>query len=107
VLAAQAFVTAFILLIAHIYIVYTSVSGCTVVGGKIWANGRGTRLDLDDCHISGSYLGTACIYLSAGGSGTLRCCTVQVGEYHRVSYKDVQDMLSVMYKICCCTSLRQ
>jgi hypothetical protein len=34
---------------------------------------------MDDCHISGSFLGCACIQLQGGGSVILRRSTVQVG----------------------------
>jgi hypothetical protein len=49
------------------------------VNGHLGTMGSGGHLSLDDCHISGSFLGSPCIKLMGDGSTLLRRCTVQVG----------------------------
>jgi hypothetical protein len=57
-------------------VTHISCSGCTIVGGRMSVYGKGAFLDLDNCHVSGSFLGGACVQLP-GGSGSLRHCTLQ------------------------------
>jgi hypothetical protein len=78
-------------------------TGCTFVDAGLAADGPGTCLDFDNCHISGSYLGGACIRFPEGGSGTLRRCTVQVGYNHLVPHTDVQHDHSCLCDALCRT----
>jgi hypothetical protein len=52
-------------------------SGCTFVNGRLFVDGA--RLDLEDCHISGSFLGNSCVLIQGPSSASLHRCTVQVG----------------------------
>jgi hypothetical protein len=54
---------------------------CIISGGKVLITNieePGAQAQFENCHMSGSFLGRACVYVAGKASVLLRNCTLQV-----------------------------
>jgi hypothetical protein len=70
---------------AHVSLMIAAPAGCTVVGGKVTLftepQRKGTSVcELDNCHVSGALLASACVNVDGKTRAILHRCTFQVSR---------------------------